>query len=74
MGCKNLRMRMEKYNIVKIKKGEIMYLDPSEDWQTSSKGAIEYSESDAKRIAIDFNRLFSDLGGEHYNYLRVKTS
>ncbi len=65
---------MAKYNVVKIQKGEIMYLGDGENWKESRTGAREFCETTAHRIALNFNRRFCDLGGEHYNYIRVKAS
>ena len=67
-------MGMTKYNVVKIVKGEITYLANKESWNSSPDGAKEFCESVAQKIALSYNRLFCDLGGEHYNYIRVKTS
>lgn len=65
---------MTKYNVVKILKGEIMYLGNGDDWMRSPAGAKEFCEETAQKIALNYNRHFCDLGGEHYNYIRVKVS
>ena len=36
--------------------------------------AKEFCEETAQKIAFNYNRHFCDLGGEHYNYIRVRAS
>jgi hypothetical protein len=74
VGNKKLGKLMTKYNVVKIMKGEIMYLGNGDAWMTSPAGAKEFCEETAQKIAFNYNRHFCDLGGEHYNYIRVKAS
>ena len=65
---------MTKYNVVKIMRGEIMYLGYGENWMSSPAGAKEFCEATAQKIALNYNRQFCDLGGEHYNYIRDKAA
>ena len=55
-------------------RGEIMYLGYGENWMSSPAGAKEFCEATAQKIALNYNRQFCDLGGEHYNYIRVKAA